>query len=104
MVWGKKQVHVIELKRLLHDLHDKQPYTGIRFRFLGEMWQRVFLQILKVEEEQGLFFDETAGQLLSISDFSKVVQFEIDYNFQQYAAHFHYDVVLDSKRHSIDLT
>ena len=94
---AERRIPVTELKRLIYDLHDKQSYTGIRFRFLGEMWQQRFLQIFSVTENQIIFFDEIAKQLLKLSDLSKIMQFEIDHNFHQYLAHFHYHVSLDTE-------
>jgi hypothetical protein len=93
----EKRISITELRRLIYDLHDKQSYTGIRFRFLGEMWQRHFLRIFSVSEDQAIFFDEVAKRLLKLTDFSTIMQFEVDHNFQQYLAHFHYNVGLDQE-------
>src|SRR5688572_30484827 len=92
-----KAISITELKRLIHELHDKQAYTGIRFRFLGEMWQQRFLMIFNVYDDQTILFDETTKRLLRLTDLSSIVQFEVDHNFQQYLAHFHYNVSLDSE-------
>jgi hypothetical protein len=91
-----KAISVLQLKRLLYDLYDKQPYTCVRIRLLGEMWQNDFWQIFKVDENAAIFYSETLRQLLKLSNISYVIQFEIDHNFQQYVAHFHYDVVPDA--------
>jgi hypothetical protein len=91
----QKTVSTVELKRLLHELYDKQSYTYVRFRLLGEMWQPTFLQIFDVGEHAAIFFNESSRQLLRIGNISTIVQFEIDHNFQQYQAHFHYDVTLE---------
>ena len=92
---GLKAISIVEFKRLLHDLYDKQSYTFVRFRLLGEMWQPTFLQIFDVGEHAAIFFNERSRQLLRIGNLATIVQFEIDHNFQQYQAHFHYDVTLE---------
>ncbi|HKZ37234.1 MAG TPA: hypothetical protein VJ184_06270 [Chryseolinea sp.] len=95
MVQHKKAISILELKRLLYDLRDKQSYTCIRFRFLGGMWQKDFLQIFKIDEMGAVFHNEFSGELLKLSKLYNIIQFELDHNFQQYQAHFHYNVVLD---------
>lgn len=92
-----KRISITELKRLIYELRDKQPYTGIRFRFLGEMWQQGFLQIFNVNESYTIWYDEVEKRLFRINDLSMIVQFEVDHNFQQYLAHFHYKVSLDNE-------
>jgi hypothetical protein len=93
----KKAISISELKRLLYDLRDKQPYTCIRFRLIGELWQQNFMQIFNLGEEEAIFFDEPVRRLIRISDLSTIMQFELDHNFQQYLALFHYDLCLDEK-------
>jgi hypothetical protein len=94
MTKGGKEISSSELKRLLYDLHDKQSYTCFRFRLLGEMWQKSFWRIFSVNEDAVIFSDEISGQLLKIADLATVMQFELDHNFQQFIAYFHYDVSL----------
>jgi hypothetical protein len=59
------------------------------------MWQKDFLQIFKIDEMGAIFHHEFSGELLKLSKFYNIIQFELDHNFQQYQAHFHYNVVLD---------
>jgi len=92
MTKGSKDISISELKRLLYDLHDKQSYTCIRFRLLGEMWQKNFFRIFSINDDTAIFSDETSGRLLKIADLMSIMQFELDHNFQQFIAYFHYDV------------
>jgi hypothetical protein len=59
------------------------------------MWQRDFLQIFKIDELGTIFHNESSGELLKLSKLYNIIQFELDHNFQQYQAHFHYNVVMD---------
>jgi len=88
----RKDISISELKRMLYDVHDKQSYTCIRFRLLGEMWQKHFMRIFSISDDAVIFSDETSGRLLKITDLMTVMQFELDHNFQQFFAYFHYDV------------
>jgi len=92
MTKDRKDISISELKRLLYDLHDKQSYTCIRFRLLGEMWQKNFLRISSINDYAVIFSDEISGRLLKITDLMTIMQFELDHNFQQFIAYFHYDV------------
>ena len=92
MTRDRKDISISELKRLLYDLHDKQSYTCIRFRLLGEMWQKNFLRIFNINDDAVIFSDETSGRLLKVTDLMAIMQFELDHNFQQFLAYFHYDV------------
>jgi hypothetical protein len=94
MTKGGKDISISELKRLLYELHDKQSYTYVRFRLLGEMWQKNFLRIFNINDDAVIFSDEISGRLLKISDLTSIMQFELDHNFQQFIAYFHYDVSL----------
>lgn len=94
MTKSKKEISISELKRLLFDLHDRQSYTCIRFRLLGEMWQKNFLRIFSIDEDAVVVSDEISGRLIKISDLTTFMQFELDHNFQQFIAYFHYDVSL----------
>src|SRR6186713_1400550 len=92
MTKDRKDISISELKRLLYDLHDKQSYTCIRVRLLGEMWQKNFLRISSINDDAVIFSDETSRKLLKIADLMTIMQFELDHNFQQFIAYFHYGV------------
>ena len=92
MIKDTKDISISELKRLLYDLHDKQVNTCIRIRVLGEMWQKNFLRIFSINDDAVIFSDEISGRLLKITDLLTIMQFELDHNFQQFIAYFHYDV------------
>lgn len=99
MVWNKTAISVSELKRLLYELRDRQPYTYIRVRSLGDLWKQNFMMIFNISEAGVILYDETLKRLFKISDLSTIIQFELDNNFQEYRAHFHYDVSLDDISH-----
>jgi hypothetical protein len=95
MSWDKKAITISEIKRLFHELHDRQPYTCIRFRFIGEMWQQRFVQIFAITDDHAIFYDDVTKRLVKISDFASIMQFELDHNFQNFIAYFHYTVTLE---------
>ena len=92
MIGQKKTISVSELKRLLYELYDKKSYVCVRIRLIGEMWQQAFLRIFNISDEEVVFSNESNGKMLKVKDLSTIMQFELDYNFQQFLAHFHYDV------------
>ena len=93
-MFGTKQaVTVIELKRLLVELREYRPDIHIRYRLLGEMWSVNFMLPIMVMENGLLLKDEYSQRLLSISDLSMIMQFELDDRFRDYQPLFHYDVV-----------
>jgi hypothetical protein len=86
-------ITVTELRRLLIDIRDKRPDICIRFRLLGEMWNTTFLKIIAIGEKNVVLASEQDGRLYTMSDVSRVVQFEIDSPFHQYKPYFHYSIV-----------
>ena len=57
------------------------------------------MMIFNISEAGVILYDETLKRLFKISDLSTIIQFELDNNFQEYRAHFHYDVSLDDISH-----
>ena len=90
----KKEVSALELKRLLYELKDKRPDVCVRFRLIGEMWNESFMRVFVVQDDAELFFNDTNRMITRVSKMSNIMQFEVDHNFQNYQAHYHYDVVL----------
>jgi hypothetical protein len=91
----KKSLSVLELKRLLVEIQEQRPDIYIRYRLLGEMWRPNFMKIISVIE-RGIFLkDEQAYQLIHLQNLANIMQFEIDHNFQNFEAHFHYDITLE---------
>jgi len=91
-----KSVSVLELKQLLHALNDRQPYTCIRVRLVGQLWQQSFMHIAAVYDDGVLLHSESDGRLLNIGKLSNIMQFEIDHAFQNFMPHNHYDVKVTS--------
>jgi hypothetical protein len=91
----KKSLTVLELKRLLIELKEKRPDICIRYRLIGEMWMDNFTSIRSVVGNSMFVNYERIGMSIHIPNIGNIIQFEIDHTFQQYEAHFHYDVVLD---------
>jgi hypothetical protein len=85
-------IPILEFKRLLHELRDRRPDIGIRFRLMGEMWQVNHLHILEVTESGVALHDPLSGKVILITDVARIMQFEIDENFHHYEPHNHYTV------------
>ena len=88
---NKTLISVLELRRLIVDLSEKRPDICIRFRLLGELWTRHFLQVMKPTQKGALFYDEN-NNIVSVGDLNFVMQFEIDKPFQGFQPYFHYEV------------
>lgn len=91
----KKSLTILELRRLLIELKEKRPDICIRYRLIGEMWMDNFTKIRSVIGNSLFVEYERIGMMIHVPNIGNIIQFEIDQNFQQYAAHFHYEVVLD---------
>jgi len=87
----KTLVPVHELRQLLSSLADQRPDISVRFRLLGEMWMVHFLKTVKVTTHGAILYDDRTG-LISVSDLSFVMQFEIDRRFQRFQPFYHYEV------------
>jgi hypothetical protein len=85
-------ISTLQFRRLLYDLLSRAPDTKVRFRLIGKMWKPNFLQIHSVTEQGAIFTDETIQEFVFVSDLSEVMQFEIDFRFQDFHPHFHYEV------------
>jgi hypothetical protein len=85
-------ITVPELCSLIHELIEKRPDIGIRFRMLGEMWSNHFMHAAFLARKSGIFKHEQNGNLIAIQDLSNVMQFELDHSFYNFQAYFHYEV------------
>ena len=94
MITSKTNIPVLELRRLLYQIHDLTPGTFIRLRLIGEMWQVNHLKVIKPTEKGVLLLDVVKNKIVSVPDLDLVVQFELDQAFQHFEPHFHYNVVL----------
>ncbi|MBT1701981.1 hypothetical protein [Chryseosolibacter indicus] len=88
-------ISVLELKRLLIDLKDKQPDISVRTRLMGNMWDVNFNAVVLVTEWGVILSDVTSNKICTIPNLNNIIQFEIDSPFQQYKPFHHYNVVLD---------
>jgi hypothetical protein len=95
MVSKKKSLTVLELKRLLFELKEKRSDICIRYRLMGDMWKKNFTRIKSTVENSLVVEDEQARIILGVPNIANIIQFELDHTFQQYEAHFHYEVILD---------
>jgi hypothetical protein len=89
---AKKMIGLPELRRLLFGLKEHRPDICIRHRFIGQLWAINFSRVVRVTEKGVLLNDETSNKLITISNLSQIMQFELDKPFQIYQPHFHYDV------------
>jgi hypothetical protein len=83
---------VWQLRQLLFELNEKRPDICIRFRLLGELWIDSFLRILSITEKGVLLGAENSSRITYVPNLNNVMQFELDNNFLEYQAHYHYDV------------
>ncbi|HYG03854.1 MAG TPA: hypothetical protein VD927_15505 [Chryseosolibacter sp.] len=92
-------ISVADFKNLLSELKEKRPDICIRYRVLGEMWAHNFMSILFVSRKGAVLKDEISNRLMSVSDLSNIMQFELDKPFQGFQPYFHYEIqpLLDSK-------
>jgi hypothetical protein len=87
----KSKIPVLELRRLVIGIHDNQRNTGFRFRLMGELWHPSFLTVITVSDESVLLLNETNNRMISVN-FTLIMQFEIDLQYQEYSPNFHYTV------------
>lgn len=86
------QVQVLELRRLLYELKDQRPDICVRFRLLGEMWQKSFMHVLKLTENGVIMVSDRNNETVAINDIREIIQFELDARYQNYHPHNHYTV------------
>ena len=89
-----RKVAVLELKRLLVELHEYRPDICIRYRLMGQMWAQNFLRITGLTGDGVLLNDESSHKLIGIANLSTIMQFELDKTFRTFEAYCHYDVVI----------
>lgn len=85
-------ISVHDFRKLLSSLTEKRPDICVRYRLLGEMWNNNFVSVLFVSTTGALLNDDTNHRLITISDLSNVMQFEIDKSFEGFQPFFHYEV------------
>ena len=88
-----KKVGVLELRRLLIELHEFRPDICIRYRLMGQMWAQNFRRIIGVIGEGVLLSDEDSNTTVAIPNVSAIMQFELDKTFRTFEPHYHYEVV-----------
>lgn len=98
IVFKTDSIPVLELRKLLYQIHDLKPDTCIRFRLIGEMWHTTHMKVVKPTEKGVLLLDEVKNKMISVPDLATVVQFELDQAFLQSQPHFHYNVVLSDQK------
>lgn len=92
---NSEQVSVPELKRLLFDIVDSRAEVNVRFRLMGEMWQRTHHRVVTITEPAVFLEDELDARACVVPNINRVMQFELDRAFRQYQPHFHYSVIPD---------
>jgi hypothetical protein len=85
-----EDISAIELKRLLHELKDKRPDIGLRFRLTGQLWASNFCRIEKITDNEVVVIDNSRQRYLN--RFWDIIQFEIDSPFQAYRPFYHYKI------------
>lgn len=90
----RTMVSTVELRRLLVELKEKRSDIHLRFRLIGQLWRQNFLKIIDVNDRGVVLVDEVDNALIFLTDLSRIMQFEIDANFQGFSPHHHYTVEL----------
>jgi hypothetical protein len=93
----KSSVEVLELRRLLYEIQERNSHVCIRLRMMGAMWFPHFMSIIAVTEKGVLLRDEVSSHLVVIQNLKNVIQFEIDNQLHNFQPHFHYDVKLSQQ-------
>jgi len=89
----KGQVLTMELKRLLYDIRDRKPNVCVRFRRIGQMWERDFMQVVDMSERGAVFYNQEIEEFVYVGDLVDIMQFELDVRYYNYEPHFHYEVL-----------
>ena len=88
-------VSFIQLKALLTSIKDGNNPVHVRFRVLGGMWQRDFMEVIDVDDDRIIFKSENGGKLIILNDMKMIVQFELYHSLAAYQPNYHYTVVPD---------
>jgi hypothetical protein len=56
------------------------------------MWKSNFFRLHSMTEQGAIFTDESIQEFVFVSDLTEVMQFEIDFRFQDFQPHYHYEV------------
>lgn len=86
-----ERLSAAELKKLLADISAYRPSVGFRCRQAGEMWMKRHNQIMSVNQESLVLYDDKETKYTMI-DINNIMQFDIDERFQSYHPHHHYTV------------
>ena len=91
----KKSVSVPELKQMLVSILDHNLPVYIRYRLIGEMWQRNFMKVLKLTDKGALLLEVgNPDKLIIVQNLGDIIQFEIDSQFQAFQPHDHYQLTI----------
>jgi len=93
MPTAKGQILTIELRKLLYEIRDRKPNVCVRFRRIGHMWERDFMQVVDLGDKGVAFYSESIEEFVHVTDLSEIMQFELDVRYMNYEPHFHYEVV-----------
>ena len=81
-----------ELKRLIITLKDHSPNARIRFRLIGSMWEKNFLEIVHATTENAVIVQDRKSDQMKFISLGNVVEFEIEQRFQNFKPLYHYKV------------
>lgn len=86
-------VGVLELRRLLFEIKEHRPDICFRYRLMGNMWTEDFHRVINVTDKGLVLGNEVSNTLVTVSNLTHIIQFELDHPFQSYKPYFHYEVV-----------
>lgn len=85
-------ITTVDLRRLLVELLDHSPNTGIRFRVMGNMWEKNYLQIIHATTEYSVIVQDKKSDQMKFISLKQVVEFEIEQKFKGFKPNYHYKV------------
>jgi c-di-GMP-related signal transduction protein len=87
-------ITTIELKRLIVELLDHSPNTRIRFRAIGNMWEKNYLQIVHTTTDNAVIVQDKKSAQMKFVPLKQIVEFEIEEKFREFKPQYHYKVGL----------
>ena len=80
------------LRKLLIQIKELMPEVHVRFRLMGQMWQKNFCRVFVVTETGIVLIDTVENKVEIIPNINQIIQFELDSRIQQYSPYNHYTI------------
>lgn len=87
-------VSVTDFRNLLLSIILDHDAVCIRFRTIGDLWYPNFVRILSLRDHRAaLFHDDARKETITLSDLSRVIQFELNRHLHSFEPHFQYEIL-----------